>query len=129
MGKLQCDFRVVGAVQTNCYFLGDNETGKCILVDPGDGAGEIRRYLEKKGWEPEAILLTHGHFDHILAVSELKGRYKIPVYAAEAEREAVLSDRFAQDFALAAKSVRKRRFSQEGRQSGMGGFRNREDGG
>lgn len=91
MGKLVCDFRVVGPVQTNCYFFGDEESGKCIVVDPGDDAAEILSYLEKKNWEPEAVLLTHGHFDHILAVKEIKERFEIPVYASEEERK-ILTD-------------------------------------
>jgi len=91
MKKLICDFRVVGSVQTNCYFFSENETGECVLVDPGDDAEDIKQYIEKKGLRPTAILLTHGHFDHILAVKEIKERYGVPVYAAEAEKEVLLN--------------------------------------
>lgn len=87
MGKLICDFRVVGPVQTNCYFFYDEETSECVLVDPGDSAGKIKQYIEQKGLKPTAILLTHGHFDHILAVKELKESYDVTVYAAEEEKE------------------------------------------
>lgn len=91
---LVCDFRVVGMVQTNCYFLYDEETKNGIVVDPGDDAEKLLSYIEKKGLEIEAILLTHGHFDHIMAVKELKKALQVPVYASRAEKE-VLADPMA----------------------------------
>lgn len=90
MGRLICDYLVVGAVQTNCYVLSDEETKECVLVDTGDDAGSIQAYIKKKELKPKAILLTHGHFDHILAVEEIKKEYDIPVYAAEAERKVLM---------------------------------------
>lgn len=88
---LVCEFRVVGPVQTNCYFLYDEKTKRGIIVDPGDDAEKLISYIEKKGLQIEAILLTHGHFDHIMAVPELKKRFGVPVYASEREKE-VLND-------------------------------------
>ena len=90
MGKLKCDFRVVGPVQTNCYFLSEEETKECVVIDPGAEAGNLLSYIEKKGLHVTAILLTHGHFDHILAVDSLKNALNVPVYAAEAEKEVLL---------------------------------------
>lgn len=91
MGRLVCDFRIVGAVQTNCYFLSDDETKECVIVDPGDEAGKILTFIEAKELIPVAVLLTHGHFDHIMAVNKIKASFDIPVYAAEEERD-VLND-------------------------------------
>ena len=87
MGHLVCDFCVVGAVQTNCYLFSDQETGECIIVDPGEEAGKIFEIIEKKKLKPVAILLTHGHFDHIMAVGELKAAFDLQVYAAEEEKD------------------------------------------
>lgn len=91
MGKLVCDFKVVGAVQTNCYFVMDDETKECVIVDPGDEAKKLLQYLQDKNLTLKAILLTHGHFDHIIAVDSIREVYPVPVYAAKAEKE-VLSD-------------------------------------
>lgn len=87
MGVLKCDYRVVGAVQTNCYFLYNPETSECLIIDPGDEADKIINYMQSKELKPVAILLTHGHFDHIGAVDELRDKYNISVYAAKEERE------------------------------------------
>ena len=51
---------------TNCYVLSDGEIA--VIVDPGGGYGKISAYLNENGLNPVAVLLTHGHFDHILDV-------------------------------------------------------------
>ena len=89
MSQLKCDFKVVGPVQTNCYFLSNTDTRECVIVDPGEEAGNIADFIEKKELKPVAILLTHGHFDHIGAVDKLKERYDLTVYASEAEKDTI----------------------------------------
>ena len=91
MSELKVDFKIVGPVQTNCYFVMNMERKECIIVDPGEEAEKINDYMTKKGIKPVAILLTHGHFDHIGAVEELKSRYNIEVYA-DKEEENTLKD-------------------------------------
>lgn len=86
MSKFVCDFRVVGPVQTNCFFFFDENTREGIVVDPGDEAEKIKGYVKKKDIKVQAILLTHGHFDHIMAVEELKKEWDVPVYASQEER-------------------------------------------
>lgn len=75
----------VGQIETNCYVCRNSSTGECLVVDPGDEEGRIEALLEKMGARPAAILLTHGHFDHILAAGALRERYHVPVYAYEGE--------------------------------------------
>lgn len=75
---------VVGPVQVNCYIL--SREGRAVIVDPGDSAQKILNYLNTHRLTVEAILLTHGHFDHIGAVNELAQVLKVPVYAHKKEQ-------------------------------------------
>lgn len=62
----------VGIVSTNCYILSaDEAAAECVVIDPGDEAKRILRAVGSR--RIAAILLTHGHFDHIGAVAALKG--------------------------------------------------------
>lgn len=83
---------VVGSVSTNCYFLENTDTHEVILVDPGDCPFDIQNRIEDMGCHLAAILLTHGHFDHIIAVPTLKNLYEdAKIYACAAEK-ALLAD-------------------------------------
>ena len=87
MAKLELQKCIVGNVYTNCYFLKNKETGEMLIVDPGASADKIFRKVAEMGGKPAGILLTHGHFDHILAVEEVRDQYKIPVYASRSEQQ------------------------------------------
>lgn len=82
---------IVGPVETNCYFLKNDETGETVIFDPGDSPDYLISYMEENGMKPCAICLTHGHYDHILGIAGVLERYHIPVYAAESEK-ALLAD-------------------------------------
>ncbi|MCK4588253.1 MBL fold metallo-hydrolase [Candidatus Woesebacteria bacterium] len=69
---------VVGQLQTNCYLVFDEKNSEAIIIDPGGDADYIIRTLNDLDVKPTKIVGTHGHFDHILAVNELKLAYKIP---------------------------------------------------
>lgn len=66
---MQIDELTVGIVQTCCYILGREGGQECIVIDPGAEAKRIRKHAGDR--KIAAILLTHGHFDHIGAVREL----------------------------------------------------------
>ena len=85
MSRLICKFQVVGPVQTNCYFLYREDTKDCVIVDPGDEAKRIKKFIEDQELHPVAILLTHGHFDHIMGLSDVMEDIKVPVYVEEAD--------------------------------------------
>lgn len=78
---------VLGPVSTNCYFLINEETKETILIDPADKAERIYDKLLGEQLMPVAILLTHGHFDHIMAVEEIARKYSIPYYIHEQEAD------------------------------------------
>lgn len=80
---------VLGSVETNCYILADQKTKAALVVDPADEAEKILNRLATEGLTLKAILLTHGHFDHIFAVNELRKRTGVKVYAL-AEEKALL---------------------------------------
>ncbi len=77
----------VGQIMTNCYLVSNEETKELVIIDPGDQADLLARKIDESGAKPMAILLTHGHFDHVLAVNELAEQYQIPVYAHENEKK------------------------------------------
>ena len=82
------DFRIktypVGQIGTNCYIIFRDQLKKAIIVDPGDEGRFILEECRKLSVPPEAILLTHGHFDHIMAAKEIKQAFpEIVIYSGE----------------------------------------------
>ena len=75
---------------TNCIVLWADGSATCTVVDPGmsspDGLKELTDFFEVHHLVPEAILLTHGHFDHIWGVNKLLALYAIPVYLHPADK-------------------------------------------
>lgn len=70
---------VVSPMASNCYILHDAESRKAVVVDPGGDGDEILKIVREKQLSVEAILLTHGHIDHIGAVSEVVEATGAPV--------------------------------------------------
>lgn len=68
----------VGQMQENCYLVYDKKTLEAIIIDAGDDGDYIERIISDNRLVPQLIIATHGHFDHILAVTELKLAYNIP---------------------------------------------------
>ncbi|MGM9681760.1 MAG: MBL fold metallo-hydrolase [Eubacteriales bacterium] len=67
-----------GPIGANSYFVWDND-GTAVLIDPTDSAA-ADRLISSTGAELSAILLTHGHFDHVYAQNIIKKRYGVPSY-------------------------------------------------
>lgn len=61
----------VGQLETNCYVVINESTLACVVIDPGDESNTIMDYIEQNNLKCEAIMLTHGHFDHVGAVNEI----------------------------------------------------------
>lgn len=69
----------VGPFQENCYVVARD--GDLLIVDPGDEADRLMEAIDATGLRPRYLLLTHGHLDHVGAVSALQARYDCPVLA------------------------------------------------
>ena len=75
----------LGLYQTNCYLIHDEASKSCCVIDPGYEAPAILREADHLGLEVEAILLTHGHFDHVGAVKDMVAETDCDVYICEAD--------------------------------------------
>ena len=73
----------VGYLETNCYIVTDEETQKCAIIDPGADSNMILDYIESNNLIPEAIFLTHGHFDHNMALEAVMEATGAPAYINE----------------------------------------------
>jgi glyoxylase-like metal-dependent hydrolase (beta-lactamase superfamily II) len=78
---------VLGGVGTNCYIAINEETKECFLVDLAIYSREMVSHIKKSGLQVKGILLTHGHFDHIMGVKEFVHEIPTTIYAHEGERE------------------------------------------
>lgn len=85
----ECRIRTlpVGSLRTNCYIVYDAISKNGFVIDPGGDSMRIQQALTGLMVTPQAILLTHGHFDHMLAAEQLRTTYEIPVYAYTSEKE------------------------------------------
>ena len=75
----------LGAYQTNTYLVWEENSPTCVVIDPGYEPDTILVEAKKLGKEITAVLLTHGHFDHVGGVRELAAETGCPVYLHEAE--------------------------------------------
>lgn len=82
---------VVGSVGTNCYIVHKKDSEHCFVVDPGDSGDKIANYIRDQKMILDHILLTHGHFDHIQGVRDLKNAIRCEICALDIEKE-LLSD-------------------------------------
>lgn len=87
MQKMRIVTMQLGMLATNCYLVANEETGELVIIDPADEAERIIARVRQMNARLVAILLTHGHFDHIGAVTSLQKTFAIPVCAMTEEQE------------------------------------------
>ncbi len=82
---------IVGLLQANCYLLADEDARRAAIIDPGGDGEKISSVIEREGWEPEVLIDTHGHIDHVTANAFLKRKYGVPLLV-HAEDAPMISD-------------------------------------
>ncbi len=98
----------LGFLQTNCYIVSNGS--RCIAIDPGAEAGKVLTFLREQGLTLEAVLLTHGHFDHVGAAEELTKATGCEVWIHESDFSAT----DLQMFPMAATDIPEIFFFEEG---------------
>ncbi|MHC9000842.1 MBL fold metallo-hydrolase [Enterococcus bulliens] len=76
---------ITGAAQENCYLLEQN--GASLIIDPGAEANTLIQAIKHSQTKLLAILLTHTHYDHIGAVTQVRETFDVPVYVSELEQD------------------------------------------
>jgi hydroxyacylglutathione hydrolase len=77
----------VGLLQCNCSIFGDEKTLDAIVVDPGDDISKITAILDRHQLKVKAIVITHGHIDHVAGAHKLRLLTGAPIYMNERDRE------------------------------------------
>jgi len=86
---MEIDRLILGAYQTNCYILRESEAAKdCLLVDAGLEASQLVNFLRAHKLNPVAVVLTHGHVDHVAGIAALRRKFPdVKVYIHKLDTE------------------------------------------
>ena len=76
---------ICGMIQENCYIVQAEGRDDCVVVDPGDEYPKLKAAIGDR--RVGAVLLTHGHFDHIMAAGEMARDFGAPVYVGAEDAE------------------------------------------
>jgi len=120
---LKIDTLALGAYQTNCYIVREASGKSCAVIDPGYEASTILSFLEKEGLSLDAVLLTHGHFDHVGAVKELVKATGCALWMCEGDYSQFRNPTNAYFYPLANSDFTEIQFCEEGEVIHAGGLR------
>lgn len=81
----------VGELQTNAYLFYSALSRRCLIIDPGAEAGKIISRIDREKLDPLAVILTHGHADHVGAAAEMLSHFNIPLWIHEADEKLIRS--------------------------------------
>ena len=112
----------LGDYQTNCYIVHAEGASSCAVIDPGYNAGAILDTLQAHGLTLDAILLTHGHFDHVGAVENLVKATGCALWMHEGDYSQPKNPTFTRFYPLANSDFAKVNFCQEGQVISAGGL-------
>lgn len=79
---------------SNTYLLATGADEKCVVIDPGLDSASLDKALHDVGWTPEAVICTHGHFDHVGGAAQLQEKYQTPVYLSVADQKVAKMSNF-----------------------------------
>ena len=82
---------VTGIISTNCYLAINEETKQTVVIDPAACPSYLMSHIKSEGLKVEAILLTHGHFDHIMGIDALRRKWSVHEDDADAMEDPVLN--------------------------------------
>ena len=103
----------VGQLETNCYIVTNEDTLECVVIDPGDESNTILDYIEDNRLKCRAIMLTHGHFDHVGAAEEVAAAEGCPLWISPEDWAMSLEPSAAPFFPLDHSRIRTVRFFSE----------------
>ena len=89
--RMKIEKFVLGPVGTNCYIVSNDDTMECFIVDVAACPPEFVSHIRNSGLTVKAVLLTHGHFDHIMGLDRFLEEFPVPVYACAAEKDVLES--------------------------------------
>jgi len=85
--------REIGPLEADCYIVKCPEGA--FMIDPGDDIDGLKRFIDEAGVMPSAIVLTHGHFDHMLGAAAMKKHLNAKVYIGEGDAHMLYSEKAA----------------------------------
>ena len=85
MSKFKVKTIIVGPFMQNCRFIFNEDTREAVVVDPGDDALHIIDKINELKLQVKALLLTHGHIDHVGAVQALSLKYQVPILGPQSK--------------------------------------------
>ena len=112
----------LGLYQTNTYIIHDEASSSCCVIDPGYEAATIADKLDALGLTLDAILLTHGHFDHVGAVKELVKATGCALWIHEGDYSQPLNPTLSRFYPLANSDFTEIQFCEEGQVIAAGGL-------
>ncbi len=84
----------VGPLAVNCYIIGDEKTREAAIIDPGGNARDILDTLRREQLKTIAIVNTHAHFDHVIALNEVRAQTHAPFYLHTDEAKVLAGAQF-----------------------------------
>lgn len=92
--KMKVERFLIGIISTNCYLAINEETKQTVVIDPAASPASLMNHIKTEGLKLEAILLTHGHFDHTMGLDGFLKEYDVPVYVHEGDKEIIADPGF-----------------------------------